>query len=93
VQHPFKLAVKRSQHADIVEESLSLLKKNDATAIIQLDMTLPTLHDRSLCWLINGYHAINKPDIVKQAFFQCKAGTSFNLSFESLSSCEALQAL
>jgi hypothetical protein len=27
VQHPFKLAIKRSQHADIVEESLLLLKK------------------------------------------------------------------
>ncbi|KAG1798387.1 hypothetical protein EV424DRAFT_1332932, partial [Suillus variegatus] len=83
-----------SQHADIVDESLSLLKKNNATAaVIRLDTTLPTLHDRSLHWLINGYHAINKPDIVKQAFFQCKAGTSFNLSFESLTSREALQML
>lgn len=67
VQRPLKLAVKRSQHADIVDESLSLLKKNDAAAaVIRLDTTLPTLHDRSLHWLINGYHAINKPDIVKQ---------------------------
>ncbi|KAG1900160.1 uncharacterized protein F5891DRAFT_1188852 [Suillus fuscotomentosus] len=54
---------------------------------------LPTLHDRSLHWLINGYHAINKPNIFRQAFFQCKAGTSFNLSFDSLTSHEALQVL
>ncbi|KAG2153498.1 uncharacterized protein EDB93DRAFT_1046627, partial [Suillus bovinus] len=86
--------VKRSQHADIIDESLSLLKKNDATAaVIRLDTMLPTLRDRSLHWLINGYHAINKPNIVKQAFFQCKAGTSFNLSFESLTSREVLQML
>ncbi|KAG2341697.1 hypothetical protein BDR05DRAFT_949526 [Suillus weaverae] len=78
VQHPFKLAVKQSQHADIVDKSLSLLKKNDAAAaIIQLDTTLPTLCDRSLHWLINGYHAINKPNIVRQ----------------SLTSREALQVL
>lgn len=66
VQRPFKLAVKRSQHADIVEESLTLLKKDEAAHVIRLDTTLPTLRDRSLQWLINGYHAINKPDVVKQ---------------------------
>ncbi|KAG2358243.1 hypothetical protein BDR07DRAFT_1489673 [Suillus spraguei] len=31
--------------------------------------------------------------MVKQAFFQCKAGTAFNLSFESMTSREALHAL
>ncbi|KAG2363012.1 hypothetical protein BDR07DRAFT_1405385 [Suillus spraguei] len=82
-----------SQHADIVEESLALLKKDEAAHVIRLDTTLPTLRDRSLRWLINGYHAINKPDVVKQSFFQCKAGTAFNLSFESLTSREALHAL
>ncbi|KAG1871544.1 hypothetical protein F4604DRAFT_1926276 [Suillus subluteus] len=49
--------------------------------------------DEAAPWLINGYHAINKPDVVKQAFFQCKAGTAFNLSFESMTSHEALHAL
>ncbi|KAG1837853.1 hypothetical protein DFJ58DRAFT_862112 [Suillus subalutaceus] len=78
VQCPFKLA-----------ESLSLLKKDEAAHVIRLDTTLPTLRDRSLQWLINGYHAINKPDVVKQ----CKAGTTFNLSFKSLTSHEALHAL
>ncbi|KAG2116144.1 hypothetical protein DEU56DRAFT_748442, partial [Suillus clintonianus] len=82
-----------SQHADIVEESLSLLKKDEDVHVIRLNTTLPTLHDRSLQWLINGYHAINKPDVVKQSFFQCKAGTALNLSFESHTSREALHAL
>ncbi|KAG2158540.1 uncharacterized protein EDB93DRAFT_1076614, partial [Suillus bovinus] len=82
-----------SQHADIVEESLSLLKTDEATPVIQLDTKLPTLRDRSLWWLIDGYHAINKPNMVKQAFFQCKAGTASNLSFESMTSHEALHAL
>ncbi|KIJ09610.1 hypothetical protein PAXINDRAFT_87232 [Paxillus involutus ATCC 200175] len=34
IQRPFKLAVKRAQHADIVKESLSLLQKTDDAAII-----------------------------------------------------------
>ncbi|KAG1717242.1 hypothetical protein EDB19DRAFT_1392728 [Suillus lakei] len=66
---------------------------HDRAIFIRLDTTLPTLRDRSLQWLINSYHAINKPDVVKQSFFQCKAGTTFNLSFKSLTSHEALHAL
>jgi hypothetical protein len=58
-------------------------------------------------WLVKGYHAINKPSLVKkvglshfyfftylhpclQAFELCKAGSEFNLSFDSITSREAL---
>ncbi|KAG1836698.1 hypothetical protein DFJ58DRAFT_669459, partial [Suillus subalutaceus] len=58
---------------------------------LQLDTTLPTLHDHSMQWLLNGYHTIKKPEIIKQAFASCHAGPLFNLSFDSLTSCEALQ--
>ncbi|KAG2124987.1 hypothetical protein BD769DRAFT_1388624 [Suillus cothurnatus] len=34
-------------------------------------------------WVVNGYHAINKPELVKQAFFVCKVGEKFNLSFKN----------
>jgi hypothetical protein len=80
----------------------TLLKKDEATSVIPLNTTLPTLRDRSLHWLITGYLVINKPDIVKQVrhsrcplfladidtFFQCKAGAASSLSFESLTSRE-----
>lgn len=70
VQRPFKLAVKRSQHADIVNEALTLLRRNqDTPSALRLDTTLPTLRDRSVQWLLNGYHAINKPEIIKQVCF------------------------
>ncbi|KAG1802557.1 uncharacterized protein BJ212DRAFT_1285682, partial [Suillus subaureus] len=58
-----------------------------------LNTTIGTLHDWSLQWVINGYHTINKPELVKQAFFMCKAGENFNLSFTSLTSQEVLQYL
>ncbi|KIK92868.1 hypothetical protein PAXRUDRAFT_146396 [Paxillus rubicundulus Ve08.2h10] len=45
IQCPFKLVIRQSQHADIVKESLSLLKKDVAAPIIRLNTTLPTLCD------------------------------------------------
>lgn len=77
VQRVFKLAVKRAQHADIVEESLLLLKKDEAAPVIRLDTTLPTLRDRSLQWLIDGYRAINKPDVVKQVRHSHRFASSY----------------
>ncbi|KAG1787671.1 uncharacterized protein HD556DRAFT_1448519 [Suillus plorans] len=56
-------------------------------------MTLPTLHDHSVQWLLNEYHTISKPKVIKQAFASCHAVPSFNLSFDSLMSCKALQRL
>ncbi|KAJ8586621.1 hypothetical protein M405DRAFT_743310 [Rhizopogon salebrosus TDB-379] len=75
VQRLFKLAVKRSQHADIVNEALALLQRNQGVpSALRLDTTLPTLQERSVQWLLNGYHAINKPDIIKQVCFYLGAG-------------------
>ncbi|KAG2133794.1 uncharacterized protein EDB93DRAFT_1306630, partial [Suillus bovinus] len=85
--------VKHTQHADIVNESLAQLSEKTSPALVRLDTTIGTLRNRSLQWVINGYHAINKPELVKQVFFMCKAGKDFNLSFESLASHEALQYL
>jgi len=65
IQRPFKLAVKRSQHADIVNESLALLEKNQPS-LVRLDTTVSTLHDGVIQWVIDGYHAVNRPEIVKQ---------------------------
>ncbi|KAH7906237.1 hypothetical protein BJ138DRAFT_1105316 [Hygrophoropsis aurantiaca] len=41
---------------------------------LQLNVSLPILRERSLHWLTSAWHAINKPDIVKQAFSLCTAG-------------------
>jgi hypothetical protein len=69
IQRPFKLVVKQTQHADIVNESLARLTHDSSASLIRLDTTIGTLHDQSLQWVVNGYHAINKPELVKQVFF------------------------
>jgi len=72
----FKLAVKRSQHADIVNEALALLQRSQGVpSALRLDTTLPTLRERSVQWLLDGYRAINKPEIVKQV--RSYLGTDF----------------
>ncbi|KAG2133095.1 hypothetical protein BD769DRAFT_1354292, partial [Suillus cothurnatus] len=75
-----------------INEALALLQKNqDSPSALWLDTTLPTLHDHSVQWLLHGYHTINKPEVIKQAFASCHAGPSFNLSFDSITSHKALQ--
>ncbi|OJA14379.1 hypothetical protein AZE42_07745 [Rhizopogon vesiculosus] len=73
--------------------SLTAKKSRCAASTLRLDTTLPTLRERSVQWLLDGYRDINKLEIIKQAFASCHAGTLFNLSFESLSSRNALQRL
>ena len=113
IQKILKIAIKKSSHADVVEETLSKLKDGMSPASVQVQKKLGILRDRSVKWLVDGYKAINKADIVKkvstyvapllprtdslyvsrsQAFRLCQAGP-FNLSFESLTSLEARQAL
>ncbi|KAG1888733.1 hypothetical protein F4604DRAFT_1569945, partial [Suillus subluteus] len=60
-----------------------------------LDMTKSTLHDRSVQWFVEAFKLINKPAIIQQAFLLCTAGidSSFNLSFDSLTSVEARHTL
>ncbi|KAH7917362.1 hypothetical protein BV22DRAFT_983436, partial [Leucogyrophana mollusca] len=85
--------VKRSQHADVVNETLALLKEGSALSSLRLSTSLPVLRERSLHWLISSWRATNKPDIVKQAFSLCNTGGDFNLSFDSLTSRATLKLL
>ncbi|KAG8774030.1 hypothetical protein FRC12_002198 [Ceratobasidium sp. 428] len=45
-------------------------------------------------WLLQGFKAINRPDIIKKAFALCVVPNSnFNLSYESLNGRDARKAL
>jgi hypothetical protein len=66
IQRPLKLMIKRAQHADIVEETLGLLRAGTPAADLRLDTSLPTLRDRSVNWVVQAYKAINKPEIIQK---------------------------
>lgn len=69
IQHPFKLSIKQSQHADLVEETLQYLSKGTDPAKLRLDTRVGTLRDRSVAWLVKAWRAINNTALVKKVSF------------------------
>ncbi|KAG8724344.1 hypothetical protein FRC11_002133 [Ceratobasidium sp. 423] len=89
-----ELSPQRYGTADIVLETVNALKSGVPPERVINDQTLGTLRDRSVRWMVQGYHALNKPELIRKAFALCAVpGTNFNLSYESLTSCEARQAI
>lgn len=64
IQRVLKQSIKRSAHKDIVDETMQHL--DTGTQDFKLNTTVGHLRDRCVGWLINAYHDINKPDLVKR---------------------------
>ncbi|KAK7467425.1 hypothetical protein VKT23_004479 [Stygiomarasmius scandens] len=95
IQRVLKLSIKRAAHRDVVTEVRRLLKeRSDDKAVVKMDVSMPTLRDRSLGWIVQAYDDISKPELVKKAFELCRVpDTSLNLSHKSLTSPEAMKML
>ncbi|RDB20753.1 hypothetical protein Hypma_012086, partial [Hypsizygus marmoreus] len=91
-QRIFKHSLKVSAHDDVVQEVLQQLASGTAVDDVIINTTLGVLRDRTVKWVWKAFAALNKPEVIKKAWSMCKAG-KFNLSYESLISLEALQAL
>ncbi len=99
IQRPLKHSMKRSYHADVVQEVLDQLDRGEDE--ITVAKKLPILRDRSVGWIWNAYNVLNRPETVQkvsnqvniirryshivQAFEKCEAA-GMNLSYESLTS-------
>ncbi|KAH7905740.1 hypothetical protein BJ138DRAFT_964040, partial [Hygrophoropsis aurantiaca] len=84
--------IKNTQHSDVVEETLRQFRAGKAPKDVRLDVTIGNLRDRSVNWLVTAHKLINKAEIVKKSFSLCKAGR-FDLSFDTLTSADALRTL
>ncbi|KIK96280.1 hypothetical protein PAXRUDRAFT_138846, partial [Paxillus rubicundulus Ve08.2h10] len=82
------------QHEDIISETMAQLSSGCTPGDFHfhLDVREGILHDHSVHWFIEAYKYLNNPAL---AFLHCKAGSNdtFNLSFESLTSIDALWAI
>jgi hypothetical protein len=85
-----KLSIKRSAHRDIVDEVSAQIASGRGE--IRLDVTLATLRDRAVGWVVNAICEISNKVLICKAFELCRVG-SFNLSHASITSTEALSAL
>jgi hypothetical protein len=63
IQRVMKLSMKRSAHRDIVDEVFTQMDKGSSDSI-KVDTTLGTLRDRSVGWVLNAIHDINKRDLI-----------------------------
>ncbi|KAG9122254.1 hypothetical protein FRC07_001460 [Ceratobasidium sp. 392] len=94
IQRVLKIAIRNAAHADVVTETVNALQSGIKPERVVNDQSLPTLRRRSLNWIIQAYHAINRSDLIKKAFLLCAVpDTPHNLSYESLVSATARQAI
>ncbi|KAG8917045.1 hypothetical protein FRC01_002695 [Tulasnella sp. 417] len=87
-----KEAIRRAALDDIIKETTSQLESGITTESIILDKTIGTLRDRTPGWLLAAWKAVNKRDLVVKSWEMCTTG-DFNLSYESLTSRAARQAI
>ncbi|THU83896.1 hypothetical protein K435DRAFT_688686 [Dendrothele bispora CBS 962.96] len=66
IQRILKHSIKRAAHRDIVAEVVSLLEQGEDGTVLKMDLSLATLRDRSLSWIVEAYHEISKPEVVKK---------------------------
>jgi hypothetical protein len=66
IQRILKLAIRRSALKDIVDHTMEQLKSGVGPNQITFEKRLPVIRNRSVQWLINGYEAINHPEIVQK---------------------------
>lgn len=68
IQKLFKAAIRRAQHNDIVQETIQQLDSGVRPQDVKLDTRLGVLRNCSVSWLVEAYHAINKPEIVLKVY-------------------------
>lgn len=78
IQRPFKHAMRRTAHSHVIDETLAQLRTGAEARDIRLEKNIGPLRDRCVEWLVNGYHAINDPVLVKKVrrSFLCSADVS-----------------
>lgn len=64
IQRPLKQSVKRSAHRDIVDEATAQLVKGVPADELKLNTTLGVLRNRSVGWIVNAIHDINKKELI-----------------------------
>jgi len=62
IQRIMKLSMRRSAHRDVVKEVQDQLAKGIAD--ITVDTTVGTLRDRSVGWVVNAIHDLDRPDLI-----------------------------
>jgi len=66
IQHVLKLAIKCSALQDIINHTMEQLGHGVKPSKVTFEKQLDIVRDCSIRWLVNGYEAINNPEVVKK---------------------------
>ncbi|KZV59291.1 hypothetical protein PENSPDRAFT_595721, partial [Peniophora sp. CONT] len=66
IQRVYKLSIKNSQLNDVVAETMEYLEEERDPALFLLDTRIAVLRDCSVSWLVQAWHTINQPELVKK---------------------------
>ena len=66
IQRVLKLAIRHSALQDIINETMGQLDSGVEPSMVTFEKRLPVVRDRSIRWLVNGYEAINNPELIKK---------------------------
>ena len=77
IQRVLKLAIRRSALQDIISDTVKQLDQGIEPNMVTFEKRLPIVRDLSVKWLVNGYKAINNPDLVKKVTFKKKIFSHF----------------
>jgi len=70
IQRVLKLAIRHSALQDIINNTMEQLGQGVEPNMVTFEKKLPTVRNNSVRWLVKGYEAINKPDLVKKVIFK-----------------------
>ena len=79
IQCVFKLAIRRSALQDVINGTMEQLGSGVEPSKVEFEKRLGVVWDCSVRWLVNGYEAINNPELVKKVIFT-DTFTYFSLS-------------
>ncbi|EUC59566.1 DDE superfamily endonuclease, partial [Rhizoctonia solani AG-3 Rhs1AP] len=89
-----KAAIRQKSLADIINETTQALRNGVDPKVFVNNKSIGTLRNRSVSWVNEAIKAVNKPELIRKAFALCAVPeTPFNLSYDSLTSHEACQAI
>ena len=68
IQRVLKLAIKRTALQDIINDTKEQLDSGVTPSMVTFEKRLGVVRDRSVRWLVNGYKAINNPELIKKVY-------------------------
>jgi len=86
IQKVLKPAIRHTALEDIINDTIQQLNSGTDPTGVTFEKRLPVVRDHSIRWLVNGYKAINNPELIKKVI-----PTAFMIFLTDLIQSQAFQ--